>query len=123
MTLSDVAYQENGENELAQERVKRDNKYIALFKALGCRHLIPFSSLLLLLHTNRSHSQPVEEEIYYSSYEKFFPGRKKIIEHWTDAMRVKNTFWLCRVILVVTTSIIRGRIYKDGNNTIMSFTL
>ena len=81
MTLSDVAYQENGENELAQERVKRDNKYIALFKALGCRHLIPFSSLLLLLHTNRSHSQPVEEEIYYSSNEKFFPGRKKIIEH------------------------------------------
>ena len=28
MTLSDVAYQENGENELAQERVKRDNKYV-----------------------------------------------------------------------------------------------
>ena len=76
MTLSDVAYQENGENELAQERVKRDNKYIALFKALGCRHLIPFSSLLLLLHTNRSHSQPVEEEILQPMKSSFQDVRK-----------------------------------------------
>ena len=76
MTLSDVAYQENGENELAQERVKRDNKYIALFKALGCRHLIPFSSLLLLLHTNRSQSQPVEEEILQPMKSSFQDVRK-----------------------------------------------
>ena len=73
MTLSDVAYQENGENELAQERVKRDNKYIAPFKALGRRHLIPFNSLLLLLHT--SHSVSAGRRGIASTYEKFFPGR------------------------------------------------
>ena len=52
----DVAYQENGENELAQERVKRDNKYISRrIKASGRRHLIPFNStLVLLLHTSHS---------------------------------------------------------------------
>ena len=51
----DVAYQETGENELAQERVKRDNKYISRrIKASGRRHLIPFNSTLLLLHTSHS---------------------------------------------------------------------
>ena len=74
--------------------MKRDNKYIAPFKALGRRHLIPFNSLLLLL-LNTSHSVSAGRRAITTTYEKFFPGRYDII---TDAMRVKNTFFLYRVI-------------------------